>query len=109
MIAISKYIIEHISLRALHSIMKPLSAADKSNILFLLSQGLSYRKVAKKTGFGKSTIASLAQEVDSNKENNPSGRPKKLTTHDQGYFFNDTHWEGFHCDTSYQTHQHHHP
>lgn len=63
--------------------MKPISADDKNNILTLLSQGFSSRKIAHKTGISKSRTALLAQEVGSNKENHPGGRPKKLSPHDQ--------------------------
>lgn len=63
--------------------MKSISAADKSNIISLLSHALSSRKIASQTGISKSKVALIAKEVGSGKENNPGGRPKKLSPHDQ--------------------------
>lgn len=63
--------------------MRSISTADKNNILSLLSHGLSTRKIASQTGISKSKVALVAQEAGPNKENNPGGRPKKLSPHDQ--------------------------
>ena len=63
--------------------MRWISTIDKNNIISLLSHGLSTRKIEAHTGISKSKIALVAKDLVSNKENQPGGRPKKLSLHDQ--------------------------
>jgi len=63
--------------------MRSISTTDENNIISLLSHGLSTRKIAAQTGISKSKSASVAKDLDSNKENQPGGRPQKFSPQDQ--------------------------
>jgi DNA-binding NarL/FixJ family response regulator len=63
--------------------MRSISTADENNIISLLSHGLSTKKIAAQTSISKSKVASVAKDLGSNKENQPGGRSKKLSPHDQ--------------------------
>jgi transposase len=59
--------------------MKAISATQHFTIISLLQEGYSYTQI--QTGLGRATISRIKAEVLSDKENNPAGRPSKLTTH----------------------------
>ena len=59
--------------------MRPISADKHSSVISLLKDGYSHRAIQAKTGVGKGTIYRISQEVDVDKENNPGGRPSKLS------------------------------
>ena len=63
--------------------MKAISAAQHSSVVSLLNQGYSHRQIQTRTGLGKGTVGRIAKEVGNNKENNPAGRPSKLSTRDK--------------------------
>lgn len=63
--------------------MKPTSASQRSSVISLLENGYSTRQIQERTGLGKSTVGRIKKEVDANKENNPGGRPSKLTPRDK--------------------------
>jgi transposase len=63
--------------------MKPISAAQCSSIVFYLNKGYSHCQIQAKTGAGKGTVGRISMEVESDKENNNSGCPSKLSTHDE--------------------------
>src|ERR1700720_411598 len=50
---------------------------------FLLNEGYSQCQIKDKTGLGKGTISRISKEVYGNKENNPGGRPSKLSARDK--------------------------
>ena len=50
-------------------IIKPISSAQKDNILVLCTSGLSVRKIASKTSLCKSTIATVVKQNIPDKEN----------------------------------------
>jgi len=59
--------------------MKPISSAQRDNILVLCTSGLSTRQIASKTGLSKSTIATVIKKNIPDKENSKLGCPPKLT------------------------------
>ncbi|KAJ8579746.1 hypothetical protein M405DRAFT_754140, partial [Rhizopogon salebrosus TDB-379] len=59
--------------------MKPISSAQKDNILVLCTSGLSTRQIASKTGVSRSTIATVIKQNLPDKENTKMGCPPKLT------------------------------
>ena len=63
--------------------MRPISTAQHSSIVSLLNEGYSQCQIQAKTGLGKGTIGRISKEVEGNKENNPAGRPSKLSTCDK--------------------------
>ena len=63
--------------------MRPISTAKRSSVLSLLKQGYSHRQIHDRTGVGIGTISRIGREVDTNKENNPGGRPAKLSARDK--------------------------
>jgi transposase len=63
--------------------MKAISAAQHNSVVSLLNEGYSQRQIKAKTGLGKGTISRISKEVDGNKENNPGGRPSKLSARDK--------------------------
>jgi len=60
--------------------MRPISADKHSSVISLLKDGYSHRAIQAKTGVGKGTIYRISQEVNVDKENNPGGRPSKLSS-----------------------------
>jgi transposase len=63
--------------------MRPISAAQRDNVLSLLSSGLSTRDIAAQTGVSKSKVSNIAKEYEPDKENLQGGRRRKLTPTDQ--------------------------
>src|ERR1700678_3815853 len=63
--------------------MRPISTAKRSSVLSLLKQGYSHHQIHNRTGVGIGTISRIGREVDTNKENNPGGRPAKLSARDK--------------------------
>jgi transposase len=63
--------------------MRPISTAQRDNVLSLLSSGLSTRKIASQTGVSRSKVSMIAQEYEPDKENLGGGCPRKLTSADQ--------------------------
>jgi transposase len=63
--------------------MKQISAAQRSSVVSLLNEGYSHRQIQEKTGVGKGTVGRVSKEVQENKENNPGGRPSKLSNRDK--------------------------
>ena len=63
--------------------MKAISTAQHNSVVSLLNEGYSQRQIKDKTGVGKGTISRISKEVDGNKENNPGGRPSKLSARDK--------------------------
>ena len=63
--------------------MKPISVAQRLNVLSLHSNGYSTRKISAKLGIGNSTVAEIVMEYDADKENFKGGHPRKLTSIDQ--------------------------
>src|SRR5437667_8625509 len=73
----------HSSSSLFTTIMKPISAAQHSSVVSLLNEGYSHRQILAKTGLGKGTVGRISKEVEGNKENNPGGRPAKLSARDK--------------------------
>jgi transposase len=65
------------------TIMRPISTAQHSSVVSLLNEDYSQHQIQAKTGLGKGTIGRISKEVEGNKENNPAGRPSKLSTRDK--------------------------
>src|ERR1044072_6562204 len=63
--------------------MRPLSSAKHTQVLSLLSSGLSSRDIEHQTGVSKSTVSRIAKNYQPDKENHPGGRPQKLTSMDK--------------------------
>ena len=63
--------------------MKPISAAQRSSIVFYLNEGYSYGQIQAKTGVGKGTVGRISKEVENDKENNHAGHSSKLSTRDK--------------------------
>ncbi|KAF5341449.1 hypothetical protein D9758_014733 [Tetrapyrgos nigripes] len=63
--------------------MRPITSTQKDNVLSHLQTGASSREISAQNGVSKSTVASLAKEMYSDKENHKAGRPKKLSTTDE--------------------------
>ena len=63
--------------------MKAISNANYASVISLLNQGYSVRDIEKRTGIGKSTVSRIKKEVDVDMENNPGGRPSKLSARDK--------------------------
>ena len=63
--------------------MRSITPAQRSTVITLLQDGYTYSKIQTKTGLGKATISRVKAEALADKENNPSGHPSKLTTHDK--------------------------
>ena len=63
--------------------MRPISTAQRDNILSLLGSGHSVRDIAKRTGVCKSKVSEIAKEYCPNKENLKGGHPEKLTSTDK--------------------------
>ena len=63
--------------------MKPISSEQCSLVISLLQDGLSVCQIESKTGLGKSTESRIKNEMDGDKENNPGGRPSKLSARDK--------------------------
>jgi len=72
-------------LLALDSIMLPLSSDTRDNILLLLQQPLSVRKVAQKCNVGKSTVQNLRAKHFPNLIPPSRGRPSKLSPQDKRF------------------------
>ena len=62
--------------------MRPLSQELRSNIIFMLENGHSIRKIAVKLGVGKSTIGEIHSGIELPMKENHGGHPSKLTPHD---------------------------
>lgn len=62
--------------------MKSTSSAKRSEVMKLLMEGESVRNVERKTGVGKSIVGRIKKDLDLDKENNPGGRPSKLSPRD---------------------------
>jgi len=67
----------------LTTIMKSISAAQHSSVVSLLNDGYSHHEIQARTGLGKGTVGRISREVERNKENNPGGRPSKLSACDK--------------------------
>jgi Trp repressor protein len=65
------------------TIMKATSTPQHNSVVSLLNEGYSQCQIKAKTGLGKDTISRISKEVDGNKENNPGGRPSKLSARDK--------------------------
>ena len=63
--------------------MRSITPAQRSIVITLLQDGYTYSKIQTKTGLGKATISRVKAEALADKENNPSGHPSKLTTHNK--------------------------
>src|SRR6267154_6641476 len=63
--------------------MKATSTANYASVISLLEQGYSLRDIGRRTGLGKSTVGRIKKHMDTDKENNPDGRPSKLSAHDK--------------------------
>ena len=63
--------------------MKATSTANCASVISLLEQGYSVRDIERRTGLGKSTVGRIKKHVDTDKENNPGGRPSKLSARDK--------------------------
>jgi len=59
--------------------MKDISSTQYSQVISLLQDGYSCRKIATKTGLGKSTVHEISQKFYLDKENHKGGRPSKLS------------------------------
>jgi transposase len=67
--------------------VKAISAAQHNSVVSLLNEGYSQHQIKAKTGLRKGTISRISKEVDGNKENNPGGRPSKLSARDKQLIF----------------------
>jgi len=67
----------------LTTIMKYISAAQRSSVVSLLNDGYSYCEIQARTGLGKGTVVRISKEVEGNKENNSGGCPSKLSACDK--------------------------
>jgi len=67
--------------------MRSISADKCSSVISLLNEGYSHRQIIAKTGLGKGTVGRISKEVDVDKENNPGGRPSKLSACDKQSIF----------------------
>ncbi|KIJ45385.1 hypothetical protein M422DRAFT_251158 [Sphaerobolus stellatus SS14] len=63
--------------------MRPLSVATRTQVLSLLSSGLSSRDIEHQTGVSKSTVSRIAKDYQPDKENHPGGCLRKLTPMDR--------------------------
>ena len=63
--------------------MKAISAEKCSSVISLLKGGYPQHQVVTKTGVGMGTVNRISKELDLDKENNPGGRPSKLSAHDK--------------------------
>ena len=63
--------------------MKPISTEKRSSVISLLNEGYSHREIQARTGVGKGTVYRISQEMEGEKENNPAGRPSKLSSRDK--------------------------
>ena len=63
--------------------MKATSVANRTSVISLLEQGYSVRDIEKRTGLGKSTVGRIEKGMDTDKENNLSGHPFKLSARDK--------------------------
>ena len=63
--------------------MRPISTAQHSSVVSLLNEGYSQCQIQAKTGLGNGTIGRISKDVEGNKENNPAGRPSKLSIRDK--------------------------
>src|SRR5260370_26335753 len=63
--------------------MKPISTEKRSSVISLLNEGYSHHEIQSRTGVGKGTVYRISQEMEEEKENNPAGRPSKLSSHDK--------------------------
>jgi transposase len=68
---------------SLTTIMRPISADKHCSVISLLNEGYSHHQIQAKTGLGKGTVGRISKEVEQDKENNPGGRPSKLSLHDK--------------------------
>jgi DDE superfamily endonuclease/Transposase len=71
--------------------MKPISSAQKNNILSLASSGLSICKMATKLNIPKSTIGEYLQDLLPDRKTTKTGRPPKLSPTDQHAIINQIH------------------
>ena len=60
--------------------MKPLSSAQRNNILSLLDSGHSDRQISSITSIHHSTISRLNKKYHPNAQKSSGGRPSKLTS-----------------------------
>jgi len=67
----------------LTTIMKSISAAQRSSVVSLLNDGYSHCEIQARTGLGKGTVGRISKEVEGNKEYNPGGCPSKLSACDK--------------------------
>src|SRR3984957_18338016 len=63
--------------------MKATFTANCASVISLLEQGYSDRDIERRTGLGKSTVGRIKKHVDTDKENNPGGRPSKFSARDK--------------------------
>ena len=63
--------------------MKPISAEKHSAVISLLKEGYPHRQIIAKIGVSMGTVNRIRSTVDLDKENNPGGRPSKLSAHDK--------------------------
>lgn len=63
--------------------MRPLSPEQHSNVISMLQNGASVRKIASKLGVGKSTVQEIQSGMDFSLKENHGGRPSKLSPQDR--------------------------
>jgi transposase len=62
--------------------MKPLSAATRKNVIFLLESGRSFSEIAKTTSVSKASVHRISKKFTSRISFDRHGAPKKLTSQD---------------------------
>ena len=63
--------------------MHPIPSSKHNNVTSLLLAGHSPKKVVSMTGVSRPTVYRIAQTLELNKENQPMGRPPKLSPHNK--------------------------
>ena len=69
--------------------MRPIPTEKHQAVLSLLLEGLSSRKITRKVGVGKTTVERIRSEVEPNKENIKTGRPRGLSDQDRRRLVNE--------------------